>query len=292
MTVCGIEMGGTKVLVGFGSGPDDLTLAKRIPTTTPDAVFATIADAIADQEFAAIGIASFGPIDPDQGSAGYGHITTTPKPGWAHTDVLARLRALTAAPLFFDTDVNGAALAELRWGAGQGLNSLAYVTVGTGIGAGLIINGAPVHGMIHPEAGHVLVRRDPARDPFAGICPYHGDCLEGLASGPAIAARVGAPAETLPSDHPVWALVADYLGQLCMSLALVASPQRIVIGGGVGLAPGLLPKVRVAARHYLAGYLVHQNLRGDMAEFIQAPALGDKAGLLGAIALAANASAS
>lgn len=284
MRVACIELGGTKVVVAAGTGPDDLTDPVRIPTTEPNTTMAAIVTALeALMPFDAIGIASFGPLCLDTADPGGLRITNTPKPGWSQTKLVEPLARRFGVPVHLDTDVNGAALGEGCWGAAQGLRDFAYITVGTGIGVGLVVNGAPVHGLLHPEAGHLLVRRDPVKDPYTGHCPFHGDCLEGLACGPAIAARVGRPAEELPEDHPVWPLVGDYIGQLCASLLLVTAPRRIILGGGVGQRTGVRQVAAQAMRTYLAGYLDVPALRG---EFILPPALGNRAGVLGALVIA------
>jgi fructokinase len=286
--VAGIELGGTKAVAVLACGPSIVDRV-RVPTTDPAETLGALSAQLerwtdAGQRFAAIGIASFGPVGLDHRRPDYGHITTTPKPGWAHTDVRGHFAARFDLPIGFDTDVNGAALAEGRWGASIGCSVHVYVTIGTGIGGGAVVDGRPVHGLVHPEHGHLRVRRRPG-DAFGGVCPYHGDCIEGLASGPAIAARAGAPAEQLGPEHPVWADVAAELGELMASLVLVLSPERIVVGGGVATGqPWLLPNVRRATAEALAGYVAGIDA-GRLAELIVPPALGDDAGPLGAVAV-------
>lgn len=289
--VGGIEAGGTKFVCAVGSGPEDLRAEVRFPTGAPEA---TIAQAIAFLQtqrerygaLAAIGIAAFGPLDPNPTSPGYGQITTTPKPGWAHTDLAGAVSAALALPVAFDTDVNGAALAEGRWGAAQGLDTFLYLTIGTGIGGGALVNGQLLHGLLHPEMGHLRVPHDWERDPYAGNCPYHGDCLEGLAAGPAIAARWGQRAETLPPDHPAWALEAGYLATGLVNLILTLSPQRVILGGGVMEQAQLLPMVRQRVLALLGGYLASPRIIAEIDSYIVPPALGKRAGVLGALALA------
>jgi fructokinase len=238
---------------------------------------------------AAIGVGAFGPVDLDWSSATYGCITSTPKPGWAGTDVLGTLSAaLPGIPIVIDLDVNAAALGEQQHGAGVGVDSLVYLTVGTGIGGGALVGGRLVHGLLHPEMGHLRVPRAPGeRAGFDGICPFHGGCLEGMASGPAVATRWGRPGERLPGDHPAWDLEAWYLAVGLQAIVCVLSPQRIVLGGGVGRSPYLLDRVRQALVDLLGGYLRHPMLEGDGADYVVAPALGAYAGLVGAFALAA-----
>ncbi len=291
----GIEMGGTKVVLAHGSGPGDLSPPVRVPTETPEAtvtaIIASARDLIARHgPVAGFGIASFGPIGLSSKAPDYGHFLKTPKPGYSHFDLLTPLRAAFPGTSFaIDTDVNGAALSEGRWGAARGLSDFAYITVGTGVGVGVICHGAPVHGLLHPEAGHILIRRDVAGDTFAGCCPFHGDCLEGLASGPAIAARVGCPGEDLPADDPVWELTGRYVAQLCHNLVLVASPRKILLGGGVGSHPEVLAAARRHLHTYLGGYIEALSGQSACDALIEAPGLGDRAGVLGAILLAQSA---
>ena len=293
--LAGVELGGTKCVCLIGTGPGDIRAQLSIPTgddaaATLARIKATLDDWKHQHErVRALGIASFGPIDLSRRSATYGSISSTPKPGWAHTDVLGPLSRGGALPVGFDTDVNGAALAERRWGAAQGLDDLAYITVGTGIGAGLIVGGHTVFGCNHTELGHVRIARAPG-DKWPGNCPFHGDCVEGLASGPAIAARTGMPATEVPPDHPAWDLVAHALGQLLHTIVLGTAPKRILVGGGVATGqPALLPRVRQKLRASLNGYLEIDELGPGIDRYIVAPGLGPLAGPLGALALAADA---
>jgi fructokinase len=275
----GIEAGGTKWLCAVGTGPDDVPATETIPTTTPAE---TISRAVAFFEregpVRAVGIGSFGPVDLRKGSPAWGSITTTPKPGWAGADVAGTVAGVLGVPVAFDTDVNAAALGEHRWGAAQGLDTFVYVTVGTGIGGGAMAEGRLVHGLFHPEFGHLRVPHDREADPFAGSCPYHGDCWEGLASGPAIAARWGRSAEELADADEVWLLEARYLALGLVAAVCVLSPERIVLGGGVMSVPSLLPLVRAEVGRLLGGYV-------EAGEIV-APALGGRSGVLGALALA------
>lgn len=290
----GVELGGTKVVVAVGSGPHDLREVERIPTTTPTetlgAVTAYLRRRGADEgRLAGIGVASFGPADITAGSPTYGRILTTPKPGWAGADVVATIAAAApGTPIAFDTDVNGAALGEHRWGAGSGLTTggLLYLTIGTGIGGGAVVGGRCLHGISHPEMGHIPIPHDRARDPYPGACPFHGDCFEGLAAGPAIGARWGTPAEDLPPTHEAWRLEADYVAAALHAFVLTLMPGRIVLGGGVSSAPGLLPMVRTELARRLGGYVSVPELSPEGLEaYVVNPALGDRAGVLGAIAL-------
>jgi len=273
----GIEAGGSKWNCAVGTGPDDLRAVSTIATATPDE---TLGEAVAffDREgpVDAIGIGSFGPVDLARGV-----ITTTPKPGWAHTDVSGEIGRRLGVPVAFDTDVNAAALGEHRWGALQGLDVCCYVTVGTGIGGGILVGGTPVHGLQHPEVGHLRIPHDRDEDPFPGVCPFHGDCWEGLASGPAMEARWGRPADEVADDAP-WALEARYLALGVLALMAVVSPRRIVVGGGVLNRRGLLELVQRQLDQLVSGYVA-------VPELVP-PALGARAGVLGALALAESAS--
>jgi fructokinase len=286
----GIETGGSKWECAVGTGPDDVGASETIPTTTPAE---TIGRAVAFLERAgpveAVGIGSFGPVDANPGSPTWGFVTTTPKPGWAHTDIGQEVRRRLGVPVAFDTDVNAAALGEHRWGAAQGLDTFCYVTVGTGIGGGGMARGNLLHGLVHPELGHMRIPHDLASDPFPGSCPYHGDCLEGLASGRAIEARWGRPATELHDEGAVWELEARYLALGLVSVICVLSPQRIVVGGGVANAPELLPLVRREVARLLNGYLDNPAVTDEMSSYVTPPGLGRRAGVLGAIALAETA---
>lgn len=294
MTTWGaIEAGGTKFVCAVGSGPHDWQEEIRFPTTTPEETIGRAVDFFrahhARQPLAAVGIGSFGPVDPDPGSPTFGRITTTPKPGWPDTDIVAAIRAALDVPVGFDTDVNAAALGEGRWGAVQGLDTFIYLTVGTGIGGGGMVGGRLLHGMLHPEMGHVRVPHDLAADPYPGCCPFHGDCLEGLAAGPALQGRWGARAEELPPDHTAWDLEARYLALGLVSYICTLSPQRIVMGGGVMEQPRLLPLVRCQVQEILNGYLRTPQILAEINRYIVAPGLGNRAGIAGALALAMDA---
>ncbi len=287
----GIEAGGTKFVCVIGSDPQHIKAEERFPTTTPDETIARSVDFFKrhSHDLAAIGIGSFGPVDLNPQSPTYGFITTTPKPGWAQVDLRGGIQRALNVPVAFDTDVNVAAFGEHYWvSENHTLDPLLYMTVGTGIGIGVMMNGQLLHGLLHPEAGHMLLPRDPQRDPFIGACPYHGDCFEGLACGPAMAKRWGQPAETLPPDHPAWALEAHYIALAVTNLTLVAAPQRIVIGGGVMQQKGVIEMVRREVVQLLNGYLQTDRITRDIDQFIVLPALGNQSGMLGAIALAAS----
>jgi fructokinase len=291
----GIEAGGTKFVCAIGSSPGDLRAETRLPTTTPAETLGGAIQFFRDQAtlhgpLAAIGIASFGPIDPKPGSPTFGFITSTPKPGWGNTDFAGAIGRALNVPVGFDTDVNVAALGEWRWGAGQGLENVIYLTIGTGIGGGGLINGKLMHGLIHPEMGHMRLPHDWKADLYAGHCPYHGDCFEGLASGPAIGARWGQPADTLPADHPAWPLEAQYLALALVNVICTLSPERIILGGGVMSHPQLFAMVRGNVRRLLNEYVQAAAVLDSIDEYIVAPGLGHRSGVLGALALAERAS--
>ena len=280
-----IEAGGTKFLLGVADEDQTIIATHRIPTTHPDETIAAALDWFSAQgKLSAFGIASFGPLDLDPASATWGHITQTTKPGWSHTNLVGPFVARFGCPVAIDTDVNGAALAESLWGAGAGQRVSLYFTIGTGIGGGAVINGDLLRGLSHPEMGHIRLPRHPDDLGFAGVCPFHGDCLEGLASGPAIIARWGASLSELPSDHPGHAIIAYYLAQLVCTMQAIFQPGRIILGGGVMATPGLLDRLRDAAEVQGRGYFV-----GSAKDVVVAPALGDQAGLMGALALAVGA---
>ena len=290
----GIEAGGTKFVCAIGGGPDDILAQRTLPTTTPQETLRKTLDFI-DQStegygpLAGIGIASFGPLDPNPGSATYGYITATPKPGWSDFDFVGTVRERFDGPVGFDTDVNGAALGEWRWGAAGGLDTFIYLTIGTGIGGGGLVNGSLMHGLIHPEMGHIRIPHNLERDPFPGSCPFHGDCLEGLANGPAMEKRWGQRAETLPLDHPAWDLEAHYLALGLVNFICMLSPQRIILGGGVMSQPQLFPLIREKVLMQLNEYVQSPQILDRIDEYIVPPGLGSRAGVLGAIALAYRA---
>ncbi len=286
----GIEAGGTKFVCGIGTGPEDIQTA-QFPTSSPDITLRSVLDFFkaAGSQVQAIGIGSFGPIDLHRASPGYGRITSTPKPGWANFDLVGAVRKELHLPVAFDTDGNAALLGEVRWGAAQGLSDAVYITVGTGIGGGALVHGQLVHGLVHPEIGHLRIPHDWTRDPFPGVCPYHGDCLEGLASGPAMQARWGVPAGTLPPGHPGWELEAQYLALGLVNLAVTLSTGRILLGGGVMQQPHLFEMIRKEFARLLNKYVQHDEVIDHLGRFIQAPALGGRAGVLGSLVLAEQA---
>lgn len=278
----GIEAGGTKFVLAVGDSPTEIIAQHEIPTRDPATTLAQASEWLEHQgAIGALGIASFGPVELDRSSPLWGHITNTPKPGWANCDLAGYFAERLGARIAFDTDVNGAALAEYKHGAGKASASLAYITVGTGIGGGLVIDGKPVHGAAHPEMGHIFPRRHADDREFNGICPHHGDCLEGLASGTAIKSRWGASLSELPVDHMAHEIIADYLAQLAHSMIAMTAVEIIAMGGGVMRTNGLLERVRRRVLELGEAYFP-----GGPKHKIISPSLGHNAGLAGALLLA------
>lgn len=287
----GIEAGGTKFVCAVGNGKGELAERITLPTTTPEETLPKIIAFFKNVEHAenikAFGIGSFGPIDTHKNSDTYGYITSTPKTAWINCNIVGAMQQAFNVPVGFETDVATAALGEHRWGAGQGLQHIIYMTVGTGIGAASIVNGKLLPGMGHQEMGHILVPHDLNKDPYQGMCPYHHDCLEGLACGGAIKERWQVEsALDLPADHPAWDLQADYLATALMTYVLTLSPERIIMGGGVMKQMHLFPTIREKVLSKLNGYISESRLIDDIDDFIVPPGLSERAGVAGAIALA------
>jgi len=281
MRLGAIEAGGTKFVCGIGDETGQVSEQLRIPTTTPAVTLAAVVDFFQEHPVDAIGIGSFGPIGVNPQHRDFGYITQTPKAGWENVNFLGYMRTHLNIPIYWTTDVNVAAYGEYRLGAAKNVENLVYFTVGTGIGAGVIYQGHFLQGFNHLEAGHIFVNHRPDDD-FAGVCPYHGDCLEGLASGPALEQRFGQPAQALAANPAVWELEADYIAQACVNYTLSYSPDRIVIGGGVMHQEQLFPLIRQAFKSQLAGYTTTPELNS----YIQRIALNDDAGLTGCLLLA------
>jgi fructokinase len=286
----GIEAGGTKFICAVGRGPDKLRAQTQFPTTTPDETIQRTANFFRQQQgkvsIPALGIGTFGPVDLHRGSDTYGFITNTPKPGWKNTDIKGELEEQLGIPVAIDTDVNAAALGEHHWGAARNLNTFIYLTIGTGIGGGGMLDGRMLHGLTHPEMGHILIPHDWERDPFQGNCPYHEDCLEGLAAGPAIEKRYGERGEKLPVDHPAWELLAEYISLALHNFICILSPERIILGGGVMEQEQLLQMTRHKVQELLNGYIPVKEILEQIDSYIVRPQLGNRAGVLGAIAIA------
>lgn len=288
-----IEAGGTKFLCAVGSGPDDLHIV-RFDTTTPEETFSSTIQFFrkhdSKNKLKAIGIGSFGPIDLDHHSNTYGYITSTPKPNWGNTDFVGAIRNEFDIPIGFDTDVNGAALGEYYWGAAKGLSDYIYLTIGTGIGGGGMLNGKLMHGLTHPEMGHIFIPLEP-KDEYRGKCPFHHNrCFEGLASGPAIQERWGIPAQNLASSHEAWDLEAHYIALALTSYICTLSPQLIILGGGVMEQKHLFPLIHENVRSMLNNYIQSPDILNNIKDYIVPPGLGKKAGIIGAMALAIQAS--
>ena len=284
-----LEAGGTKMVLSIGNEKNEILERASIPTRGPEETIREMNEWFAARGISALGIGTFGPVELSEGSPKYGWITTTPKLEWIDTPLLPAMRGALGVPALIDTDVNAAALAEYELGAARGLRSCFYVTVGTGVGAGLVVEGNLVHGMMHPEFGHVLLRQeedDPTPD---GFCPYHKGCLEGLANGPAIEKRWGRSAKELPEDHPAWDLEARYLAQMCIAAICTVSPEKIILGGGVMQQKHLFPRIRAAVRERLNGYIATPQILEEIDNYIVEPGLGTASGAMGALLLARRA---
>jgi fructokinase len=281
-----VESGGTKMVAALSRGPGEIIAHEKIPTTTPKETIYRLVEFFEREQSVhgkaeALAIGTFGPADLEVGSGTYGFITSTPKPDWSQTDLLGPIReAFGDVPVVFETDVNAALFGEASWGAAKGFKHSAYFTVGTGIGGSLMLDGSLVHGSGHPEMGHMRVTKHP-NDNFGGVCSFHGDCLEGLASGPAIEKRWGKKAEELPADHPAWVLEAYYLAQACVNVLMIAPVEKIILGGGVMHQEQLLVLVRQEVIRLVNGYLKLP----DAGQLVVLPQLGDHAGILGCVAL-------
>ena len=284
-----LEAGGTKMVLSVGNEQNELLEQISIPTEAPEKTIPAMTDWFRGKGIVSLGIGTFGSVDLKRESYTYGWITKTPKPGWSDKPLLPPMRDELGIPALIDTDVNAAALAEWKLGAAKGLNSCVYVTVGTGIGAGLVIEGKLVHGLVHPELGHMLLRQEPQDPTPVGFCPYHAGCLEGLAAGPAIEKRWGRKGYELPEDHPAWDLEAAYLAQMCVNMICAFSPEKIILGGGVMQQKHLFPLIRQKTLALLNGYVQAKEILEDIEHFIVEPGLGTKSGATGALLLAQQA---
>lgn len=289
MRLGALEAGGTKMVCAIGDEFGNVFERESFPTLMPEETIPHIINYFKDKEIEALGIGSFGPLNLNPNDPAFGSITTTPKPGWKDYPLRKVLMEALDVPVGIDTDVNAAALSEARLGAGKGLNNLVYYTIGTGIGGGALVEGKLVHGLVHPEMGHFLLRPDP-RDPAPhGFCPYHDGCLEGMANGPAIEKRWGVSAKELPEDHVAWDVEAEYLSQMCMCTIVTLSPEKIVLGGGVMHQLHLFPRIHKLTLEKLNGYVAHPAILEDIENYIVPPALGDNAGAAGSLLLALEA---
>lgn len=284
MRIGGIEAGGTKMVCAIGDEKGELFERVTIPTRQPEETFEEMIRYFSDKQIEALGIGCFGPVDLNCSSATYGFITSTPKPGWKNTNVVGKFQKALSVPVGFDTDVNGAILGEVMLGAAKGCENAIYITVGTGIGVGVYVNGGLLHGLVHPEGGHILLAKHP-KDTYSGKCPYHGCCFEGLASGPAIEERWGKKAEMLADEMNVWELESYYIAQAITNYILTYSPQKIILWGGVMHQNQLFEQIRAKVPELLSGYIQHPAVTEKIADYIVPPALGDNPGILGAIQL-------
>lgn len=284
MLIGGIEAGGTKMVCAIGDEHGKLIDRESFPTRQPEETFADIISYFKEWDIKALGIGCFGPVDLNKNSQTYGYITSTPKPGWANCDIVGTLKKALGVPVGFDTDVNGAILGEVTWGAAKGVDSAIYITIGTGVGAGVFVNGRLLHGLVHPEAGHILLEKHP-KDNYKGRCPYHSNCMEGLASGPAIEERWGKKAFELADKKEVWELEAFYIASAVTNYILTYSPQKIILWGGVMHQEQLFDMVRTQVKKMLNGYVDSPMILDKIEEYIVKPQLGEDPGILGAIKL-------
>ncbi len=282
-----LEAGGTKMVCAVGDENGRIIEQKSIPTTTPDETMDLIAEYFKDKDIKAIGVACFGPIDLDKTSETYGYITSTPKTAWKNYDIVGRIKKDLGIPVGFDTDVNGSLLGEITYGCAKGLSDAIYLTIGTGIGGGVMTNGKLLHGMLHPELGHIRIGKR-ADDNGTSVCPFHDDCLEGLASGPSIESRWGKKAIELKDDSKVWELEAEYIGNALVNYCMTLSPQKIILGGGVMHQTQLFPLIRKSFKERMNGYINTKTLE-NLDEYIVPASLNDDQGIMGAIKLAIDA---
>lgn len=287
MLLGSIETGGTKFVCAVGDENGKIIDQIKFPTTLPEETMKQAIDWFEPKKIEAVGVACFGPIDLRRSSPTYGAITTTPKPGWGNFNIVNAVKNALHVPVGFDTDVNGSLLGEVTWGSARGLSDVVYITIGTGIGAGIMTNGRPLHGMLHPEAGHIVipVRKD---DAFQGVCPYHGTCFEGLASGPAIEKRWGRPAAELVDQPQVWDLEAFYIAEAVSIYICTLSPQRIILGGGVMHQEQLFPMIRQKVSELINGYIQTDEMK-HLDTYIVPASLHDDQGIMGGLKLACDA---
>jgi fructokinase len=286
----GIEAGGTKFLCIVGSGPQHIKAQVRIETTTPDETLNKVIQFFQpytkEKKIKTIGVGCFGPLDLNPDSKSYGYITSTPKPGWRNTNVAGMLQREMNVSVAMDTDVNAAALGEFNWGASKGCDPSLYLTIGTGIGGGYIKDGKPLFGLLNPEMGHIQIQHDLKLDPFPGSCPFHKDCFEGLASGPAIQRRLNVRGETISDDHPFWEIESAYIASALANYILVLSPKKIVLGGGIMQRLILFPIIKRKVKEALNDYIQSPSVLENIVTYIVPPGLGNQSGVLGALALA------
>ena len=288
MLIGGIEAGGTKMVCAVGDENGVIKDRVSFPTRQPKETFEDIIGYYRNWEIQALGVGCFGPIDLNKNSETYGYITKTPKAGWEYYDVVGTLKNALNVPVGFDTDVNGAILGEVTWGAAKGAESAIYVTIGTGGGVGVYVNGGLLHGLVHPEGGHILLERHP-KDTYKGKCPFHGNCVEGLASGPAVEDRWGKKGVELADRDEVWEMEAYYIAQALMDYIMAYSPQKIILWGGIMHQEKLFGMVRKEVLHMLNGYVAHKQILENIDTYIVPPALGEDPGILGAIKLGMDA---